>query len=67
MDKPRKPSLWPPANRKPWMHNRSGESDRDRITRLTSTCYGCGMFIAETDRLRRHTDRCDKTRGDQGS
>lgn len=48
-----------PEVRKPWMANRPGESDAERVERLGWTCYACGVQIRNTLALDLHQDQCN--------
>lgn len=43
---------------KPWMRPRSGETERQRIDRVTHSCYRCGHFEVDMAVLADHEDGC---------
>lgn len=43
---------------KPWHRARSGESQQDRLTRISHSCYRCGHYERDLDVLADHEDAC---------
>lgn len=52
-------SMFQQGGMKPWMQNRPGESDEERVERLMWTCFACGVEIHEETALNLHQDQCD--------
>lgn len=48
--------------KKPWMHQRPGESVRQMNARLAKTCYGCGEEFQNAKKTDEHEQICPKTR-----
>lgn len=57
-DRPRKPLTWTPPPNKPWMKNRPGETNEQRVARLNQSCYACGWECDDDTVLNMHQEVC---------
>lgn len=48
------------SERRPWLKQRDGETQAEYDHRISHSCYNCGRYIKDRDKLNQHEDQCSQ-------